>query len=52
VVEKKFKDIYENNSNILKNYGEAIDVLKKYELHKAFKKEGKNNLSDIYYDEN
>ena len=32
-------------------YSEGISTLKKYELHQAFKKSGKNYLMDIYYEE-
>ena len=50
-IERKFKELLDGNSTILKAYNEGIQNLKKYELHPAFKKEGKSYLSDIYYDE-
>jgi len=48
---KKFKELYENNQVTLKQYTEGLADLKKYELHQALKKENKQVLMDIYYNE-
>lgn len=48
---KQFSEVYEANLQVLKMYTEGINQLKKYELHPALKKENKNYLIDIYYDE-
>jgi hypothetical protein len=50
-IDKRFRDLSDSNDQILTSYYEGLQNLKKYELHSVFKKEGKNNLIDIYYDE-
>ena len=48
---KKFQEQFEINQLTLKQYHEGINELKKYEVHPALKKDGKQVLMDFYYDE-
>jgi hypothetical protein len=48
---QKGLDTYAQNRQILVQYVEGLEELKKYELHPALQREGKRHLIDVYYDE-
>lgn len=48
---KRFVDQFDANRATLKAYDEGLAELKRYEVHPALKRDGKNNLMDFYYDE-
>jgi hypothetical protein len=51
VLKKRFVDQLEANRQTIRNYEESIAELKRYEVHSAFRKDGKQYLMDFYYDE-
>jgi hypothetical protein len=48
---KKACEMFDQNKEVLRQYSEGVQELKKYELHPNLKKEKKEYLIDIYYDE-
>ena len=46
-----FSKTYAVNVEILRNYKDALDDIKKYELHPVLRTDNKKYLADIYYDE-
>jgi len=51
VVKKRLIDQLEANRQTIRKYDESIAELKRYEVHQAFRKDGKQVLMDFYYDE-
>lgn len=48
---KRGGELFEANKEIMRSYSDGVQELKKYELHPALRKENKQCLIDIYYDE-
>ena len=51
MIRKKMTSVLTENEEVIKNYAQSIENLKRIEIHSLLKKEGKSTLMDIYYDE-